>query len=105
MTTKIEKTQWACPYCRRLFDDRDDATECANDCADIESPTEKNVTLYVCLVCRQEYDRKFEAQRCEDAHETKNDKSWQGWLEEQQRTKLLQAAALPGQKTIKEALQ
>ena len=59
---------WICPYCDREYDEECDARYCANNCADIESPEEKEVGKFTCEYCNEIYEEYDDAFACEEAH-------------------------------------
>lgn len=63
-----EKQIWNCPYCDKEYEDEDDALECANECADIDYPTEDTKTIYICEYCEKRFEDEEEAEGCEENH-------------------------------------
>lgn len=105
MPEKVVRTIFICPYCHRTYDNHTDAQDCAEDCADIESPKCKTLTFWRCDICQtEEWENEDDAAECEERHRKNRDKKYYFALDRTEREKLLNAAKARGQKTIKEAL-
>jgi len=98
MVTLIQKEYYKCDYCSYTDEDEDDVKE--HMIEHQESPIKKEEDVYVCDVCKEEFKRSTYAVTCEDKHKNNNDKRYQAFLEDQQRTKLLCEGNKPNQKKL-----
>lgn len=87
-----ETTKWKCPYCDKLYDDEDDAEDCASDCVDVESPTEVDEVNYYCEICENNYDEYSLASDCEEKHKEGKDSEYKDYLDNLERQKLVIAS-------------
>ena len=67
-------TIWKCPYCHREYDSYEDALDCAEECVNMEYPTDDDKTLAICECCHKEFEDIDDAESCEEGHKRNNDR-------------------------------
>lgn len=93
-------TQWICPYCGDPYDTKDDAEECALECADVDSPSEKISSKYFCEMCGKKYDDEEDAEKCEYEHTKDDDIFYFEYVEKRKVAELLESGNHPYQTKI-----
>ncbi len=90
------RTYWTCPYCGKEYEDYSDAHECAEDCAQAESPENTEKPVIFCEYCKKEYETEEKASDCENNHIKDEDE----YYDEFSRKKLKEASGHPNQTTL-----
>ena len=101
MVEDLTKKGYRCPYCNKFFEDYNLALSCAEDCADIDSPTEDTIIQFKCEMCFHIFEEAEDAKSCEIVHTTNNDFYYEAYLEKKEREKLLIAGNHPNQKKLR----
>jgi hypothetical protein len=99
MVTFCQVKRFECDRCGDLSTDIDDYYDHAKE-THTEEPIERRIDEWHCEVCKKSYDKKLNAQLCETTHQTNDDKQYQAFLEQQEKTKLLIEGNKPNQKKL-----
>lgn len=69
------ETKYRCPYCNSLYDNWDDAWNCATEDCDVECPEDEEITYNVCEFCGKRFTEEQweEAEKCEEKHRMEHD--------------------------------
>lgn len=82
---------WKCPYCSFKDKIKNNVEEHIEN-HHVESLESDEEIVYQCEVCKLEYAQKFKAVRCEEKHESGNDKKYQLYLDGLEKEKLIIAS-------------
>ena len=87
------KERYKCPYCEKVYDDWNDAMECAAECVNPDEPIKINYKKpYICEMCGNDYKQLKNAEMCEKTHKKLDDKHYQNFLIKQNFLELKKAA-------------
>lgn len=94
-----EFERWTCPFCHTVYACENEASDCAQNCAEYELITS---VVWQCEICKQTYVVERVALECEVKHRESDDVMFQQHVERERVKRLLDAAAVPGQKKLSE---
>jgi hypothetical protein len=99
MVTFCQVKRFECDRCGDLSIDIDDYYDHARE-MHTEEPIERHIDEWHCEICKKSFDKKLNAQLCEERHSTNNDKKYTDYLIELEKTKLLIEGNKPNQKKL-----
>ena len=92
--------KWQCPYCGSLYDEEDEAEDCADNCVDIETPIKVETIYFYCEMCNKKYTESEDVIECENKHKKKKDYYYESYISDKEKKILEKAARHPSQKKL-----
>jgi hypothetical protein len=100
LVKKSYTREYRCPYCSNFSSWDEDTVEEHIIDNHMEEPIWWTCEHYECEMCNKVYEDISDAQECEEKHKEYDDMHYNGYLDEINKQKLLEAANAPGQRRL-----